>query len=211
MNILFATNNFYIPQSAGGSESSTHDLCNLLNQRQIKCAVLSDLKSEGMTYLKNRVKAKVLSKNFPSDNFLGYPVYRGWDPSLGVKEVVNSFKPDFAVIQAGKPILLADEFIKNNIKTIIYLRDVEFHNHGGTYTSNPLLNFIANSEFTAKTFKEAFNIQAKVITPIVNTDNYRVNSNKEKVVFICPSPLKGVELAFQLAEKNPSIKTPFFN
>jgi glycosyltransferase involved in cell wall biosynthesis len=205
MKILFATNHFYLPQSAGGSESSTHDLCTSLKIKSIDCAVLADLGATGLTWLRNRIKSKLTFKKYPPDNTLGYSVFRGWNPINGVKEVIASFNPTIAVVQAGRPLLLANAFIQNGIPTIVYLRDVEFHTHGGQYTYHPLLYFLANSQFTARSFENTFGMKAKVIPPLVRTDNYLVTPNRRKVVFICPSPLKGVELAFKLAENNPTI------
>ncbi|WP_434150775.1 glycosyltransferase [Methylocaldum gracile subsp. desertum] len=209
MKLLFATNHFYPPQSAGGSESSTHDLCISLKRKSINCAVLADLGSTGLTWLRNRIKSKITSKKYPDDNTLGYPVFRGWNPIEGVDEVIESFNPNVAVIQAGQPLLLANAFIQNGIPTVVYLRDVAFDKHGGDYKSHPLLHFLANSQFTAKAFERFSSLEAKVIPPLVSSENYRVTPTRQKVVFICPSPLKGVELAFRLAESNPEIPFAF--
>lgn len=205
MKILFATNHFYLPQSAGGPESSTHDLCISLIDNSIKCGVMSDLAPKDLIWLKNRIKSKLTSKAYPSANKFGYPVFRGWNPINGVKEVSDTFQLGIAVIQAGQPLLLSNAFIKNGIKAIVYIRDVEFHTRGGEYKSHPLFHYIANSQFTADTFKKRFGFSAKVIPPIVRTERYIVKPKKQKVVFICPSPLKGVEIAFRLAEANPKI------
>jgi glycosyltransferase involved in cell wall biosynthesis len=204
MNILFATNHVYLPQKAGGSESSTHDLCISLKSL-FNCGVFCSLQSGDFLWLKNRFKSRVLAKKYPGDVFHGYSVFRGWNPIDGVEEICDSFKPDVVVVQAGKPFILAQAFLNHNVKTVVYIRDVEFHEHGGEYKHHPLLSFIANSKFTADSFQDKFGLKAKVIPPIVRVENYLVASNKSKVVFICPLPKKGVEIAFKLAELNPDI------
>ncbi|MDD5273246.1 MAG: glycosyltransferase [Methylovulum sp.] len=206
MKILFATTHYYLPQNAGGSESLTHDLCLSLKDKGIDCGVLADLSAaKDLIWLKNRIKNKLSGQACPADYGFGYPVYRGWDPVNGVKEVCASFRPDIAVALAGKPLLLADAFLHNSIKTVVYLQDVDFHRHGGEYKAHPLLHYLANSQFTADAFQKAFGFEVKVIPPLVRTERYTVTSKRQKVVFVCPSPLKGVEIAFKLAEANPDI------
>jgi glycosyltransferase involved in cell wall biosynthesis len=205
MKILFATKRFYLPQATGGSESSTHDLCLALLAKNHQCAVLAELKGKGLIWAKNRFIARLVNKKFIADHALGYPVFRGWNVENGAAEVFYSFKPDIVVIQAGQPLLIAEKFLNIGAKTIVYLRDVEFSDHGGHYQEKPNLSFIANSQYTAKMFEDEFKLTAKVIPPLVHFDTYRINSKREKVLFINPVPVKGVELAFKLANNNPDI------
>lgn len=206
MKILFVTNQSHIPQSAGGSESSTHDLCIALNELGIETAVLATLVgNRDKIWLYNRIKYKFFGNDFPVDQSLGYPVFRGWEVVNGIKSVVSKFCPDVTVVQAVKPLILVDELIKNNIRTVVYLRDVEFRTHGGRYSPHQNLKFIANSQFTANEFFKNFGLKAKVLHPLVVYSEYKVVSNKSKVLFINPIDIKGVDLAFSLAEANPHI------
>lgn len=211
MRVLFVTNNFYLPQSAGGSESSTHDLCSQLEKIGITdYAVLARLLPEkDSLWFKNRVKSFFKKQSHPSDNIMGYPVYRGWDVRSGVASVVKDFKPDIAIIQAGEPCLLANEFVQHGVRTVVYIRDVEFYQHEGQYPSSELVSYIANSQFTANAFLDEYNLSSTVIPPLVETKNYIVDSIRKYVVFVCPHPFKGVELAFRLAEENPDIAFMF--
>ena len=56
---------------------------------------------------------------------------------------------------------------------------------------------------------ETFGIRPYVIPPFVDQEKYRVATNRRKVVFIGLVPEKGVELAFQLAEKRSDIPFEF--
>lgn len=206
MKILFATNQSHIPQSAGGSESSTHDLCIALNELGIETAVLATLVgNKDKTWLKNRIKNKFTGNDFPIDRSLGYKVFRGWNVVNGAKLVVERFHPNIVVIQAVRPLALANKLVDTDIKIIIYLRDVEFHTHGGEYKPHRNLKFIANSQFTANEFFKNFGLKAKVLHPLVAHSKYEVISNRNKVLFINPIDVKGVDIAFKLAENNPGI------
>ena len=209
MKVLFATNHFYPPQSAGGSESSTHDLCISLSKHDLECGVLADLKPSGLTYYINRLKSKLTGSSFPYDRPFSYPIYRGWNPANGAEEVVKAFSPDVAIIQAGQPIPLALALTRTTTPTTIYLRDVEFDKHGGDYKHITGVNFISNSFFTSKSFKNRFGLDSIVIQPIVRREHYAVKSTRKRVLFVCPTKQKGVDIAFSMAEANPDIPFTF--
>ena len=205
MRILFATMHTYPPQRAGGSESSTHDLCSALVAHSNPCAVLTALSSGDWLYLANRLKSRLTGRKFPPDLIHRYPVFRGWNPLCGVDEVISAFSPDIIVIQAGKPLPLAAKFSAKGIPTVIYLRDVAFWAHGGNYADHKDISYLANSSFTAESFRRQFGYSAPVIPPLVEPANYKVQPCRRYVVFISPTPKKGIELAFSLAAQNRDI------
>lgn len=211
MRILFATNHSYLPQRAGGSESSTHDLCMQLLQNSVSVAVLAGLEPGGFIGLSNRVRRKANSRNlFPMDHVMGYPVFRGWFPIEGVEEVVRRFDPDLAIMQAGRPMALANEFLRLAIPGLVYLRDTVFDQLGGPVSNtDPKVCFVANSEYTATAFKNAFGINPTVIPPLVEPRRYRVESKRQTLLFVNPVEVKGVEIAFRLAEARSDIPFVF--
>lgn len=210
MRVLFATNHEYLPQRSGGSESSTHDLCNALIKANNQVGVLCCLNPTGYIGLVNRLKRRIMSQNFPKDQCMGYPVYRGWSPvKNGIEETIGDFKPSVVVIQAGAPIELVKEFLAKKIPTVLYLRDVEFDKMGGSLFEDSYLLYIANSSFTAKKTKQVFNISSHVIPPLVNPEKYRTSTTRRNVVFVCPFPQKGVEIALALAEARSDIPFVF--
>ncbi len=140
---------------------------------------------------------------------MGYTVYRGWDPTVHTRKVVEHFKPDLVVVQAIAPMKLAEVLINLPVKTIVYLRDVEFKLLGGDVYKHPYLKFVANSNFTASKFNEVFGIAATPIPPLVDYNKYHTDSSRTRVVFVCPYPGKGIEIAFQLAEARPDIPFDF--
>ena len=209
MNILFLTSHAYFPQRTGGSESSTHNLCQLLKEKGHKTAVISSLNHNDLIWLSNRLRSKLFSQLAPKDKFGGYNVYRTWDLKGGLKEVINDFNPDCIITQAGENIPIIKDLCEQKIKTFVYLRDVSFDHHGGEYFNHPYLKFIANSEFTASRFYEKYNLPSKVIPPIIPPKNYQTSIHPEKVLFVCPNKEKGIDIALQLATKNKDIPFVF--
>lgn len=210
MRILFGTGHSYLPQRAGGSEASTHDLCKELQKQGIEPAVLASVEPEGWLGLRNRLERKIIrSRNFPMDRTMGYPVFRGWHPEQGVAEVVARFGPDVAILQAGNPLMLAKPLLDQKIPTIVYLRDTLFRELGGEVSDLPKLRYIANSGYTASRFNAEFGLEAPSIPPLVRSEAYRTESRRQSVIFINPHPYKGAEMAFALAAARPDIPFEF--
>lgn len=205
MRILFATKKKHFPQVVGGSQSSTHDLCVALGAKGHTCAVMSELLAGDLLWLKNRIISKVSGKRFVCDHVAGYPVYRGWNVEMHVTQVADDFKPDIIVVQAGQPMLVANSFLRQGYKTVVYARDVEFDRYGGELPLSDNLHFLANSEFTAKRLREHFGCEAISIPPLVCRDHYLTKTCREAVLFLNPSPEKGVNIALNLAADNPDI------
>ena len=210
MRILFGTGHSYLPQRAGGSESSTHDLCMEMQNQGIEPAVLASIEPAGWLGLRNRLERKLIrGRRFPMDRAMGYPVFRGWHPDKGIAEVVKRFRPDVAILQAGNPLQLGQLLLEQGVPSIVYLRDTLFHKLGGEVEALPRMRYIANSQYTADRFRERFGITAPVVPPLVRPEAYRTESNRQAVVFINPHPFKGAETAFMMAEGRPDIPFDF--
>jgi glycosyltransferase involved in cell wall biosynthesis len=206
MRILFVTSLSYPPQSAGGSKSSTHELCKILKGKGHEVAVICTIESKGLFGIKNRIKRKVFpSIQFPIDHTLGYPVFRGWDPVEGITEVVRRFKPDIGIAQAGKSVSIAKGLLAANLPTVLYLRDVEYEKMGDRLFENPLLVYIANSKFTAISASNQFNVKAHIIPPLVVPERYITRTFRKNVLHVNPHPLKGIDITLELAKRRPDI------
>ena len=88
---------------------------------------------------------------------------------------------------------------------VIYLRNVEFHELAGDLRELDSALYIANSEFTARTYKEKFGIDSTVIPPTIDPVLYGTPTTGEYVTFINPYNEKGFELAVQIAGQCPDI------
>lgn len=209
MKVLFASSHPYLPQIAGGAQSSTHELVLELTGRSHDVAVLAGLTGHGWVGLRGRALLKLTSRQTVTDRRLGYRIHRGWHPAEVVEEVVARERPDVAVLQSGKPVPLARAFLKQGVATALYLRNVENDDLGGDPRSLGSITYIANSRFTANRFKQNFGIKASVIPPLFRAELYRTQSSRENVTFINPHSVKGVDIAFAVAEKCPEIPFVF--
>ena len=209
MRILFATYNTYLPQSAGGSESSTHDLCEGLMAMGHKVAVVSTLQKFDKTWFANRVKSRLQKRQFPVDHSVGYPCYRGWDLEAAAREIIDDFSPDAVIVQAGRPFAVASWFANLNIPVVLYVRDVEFPKDRAKISLNEYVAFVANSCFTASRLKEYIGADAIVLPPYVNPERYRTETTRKTAVHIGLFPHKGIETSFQLADRRPDIPFVF--
>lgn len=205
VKILFATNFPYLPQRTGGNESSTNDLCNALMKKNIDVAVICTISPYNLLWIKNRIKAKLYNRKFIVDCFLGYPVYRGYNIVNDIHEVVKTYKPDVVVVQAGKPFAIVNALSKYKIPVVLYVRDVFFEKNSEQLQINKYLKCISNSTFTANKLKEKYKIESLILPPLVDSNNYRVNNRGGSVVHIGLSPLKGIDISFELAKRRPDI------
>lgn len=209
LKIVFASAHPYLPQIAGGSQSNTHEMAHELRARGHEISVLAGLTSDGWTGARGRIMMKLSRRKAISDRSQGYPVYRSWHAWEGAADVVRSAAPDIVVAQSGKILRVAKAFREMGTPTVIYLHNVEFEDHGEPIEDFGDAVFIANSQFTAQRYHDVYGIHSKVINPIFQPERYRTSSTRERVLFVNPHPLKGVDLAVTLARACPDIPFDF--
>ncbi|GAC15099.1 hypothetical protein GLIP_2473 [Aliiglaciecola lipolytica E3] len=150
---------------------------------------------------------KVLKSEIVSDNIMKYPVFRVWNLEEKLPKIINQLKPDWVILQAGECIKLAKIALETtgNHNVSIYVRDVNFSKHGGEYFAADKLTYISNSNFTSQKLLEKFGLPSTAIPPMVDYSKYKVPLTGKQIVFICPFPEKGVELATEIAINNPHL------
>lgn len=205
MRILFANAHYYLPQYVGGLQSSTHELALELKRRGHDVGVLANLIGNDLTGLRSRLARKLFRQEASADYALGYPVYRTWFAWDAAEYVMEKMRPDVVVIQPRQTVRLGLEFQRLGAPVVVYLRDVEFHDHGGSLRDLQQASFVANSEFTALQHFSAFGIRATVINPLFNASRYRTESSGRNVTFINPVGPKGVDTALEVAARCPEI------
>ena len=205
MNVLFAGGNGYYPEFHGGVQSSTHHLVEQLRSRGHEASVLASLFGDGIFGMMARIKMKVFRQRAAIDHFPGYPVVRAWFPWEAVPFAVSRLKPDVAVVQCHKSVPLGKALEQANVPIVVYLRNVEFHELAGDLSELKSAHYIANSDFTARAYRDRFGIQSTVIPPTIDPERYRTPTSKEYVTFINPYKEKGFELAVRIAERCPEI------
>jgi glycosyltransferase involved in cell wall biosynthesis len=195
----------YLPQAFGGSQSSTHELATALTKRGHLVAVAAMLSPTGLVGLRARILSRLMPRRKVLDRFLGYPVYRRWKVSEALPELIEEFRPDFAVVQPSCQVSLAREFSRAGVPVAVYLRDVEWYQLEGDPRELSNVSFIANSHFTAQRFQKEFSLPAVVIPPLFKAEAYRTSPSGENVTFINPHPHKGGDIAAELVVKCPDI------
>ncbi|MGP3698095.1 glycosyltransferase family 4 protein [Rhodobacter sp. NSM] len=211
LRVLFTLGDPYLPQRTGGAQSSTDQLAAALQAEGHEVAVLSGLEGGGWTEYRARLQRRLLRRDYAQDRMGGYKVFRTWDP-VDASEVVRHFRPDVAVVQndnTRRAVPLAQSLAKAGVPVVFYFRNVELEDLGGDPSSVPGARFVANSDFTARTYAKAFGIRATVVPPLVEPERYRTKSSRENVTFINPVPVKGLDTALAVAERCPDIPFVF--
>lgn len=204
LRILLATAHPHIPQIAGGAQSSTHELAREFAAHGHDVAVLAGLTGEGWLGLRARVTLK-LTGGAARDDELGYPTYRAWFPWDAADAVKTAFAPDVAFVQSGFPIRMAQALETVGVPTAVYFRNVEEDDIGGDPRDLGAARFIANSCFTAETYKARHGVDSAVVYPLVQAENYRTETDRSRIIFINPIPEKGVDIALAVAAACPDI------
>ncbi|MEJ6393531.1 glycosyltransferase [Gymnodinialimonas sp. 2305UL16-5] len=205
INAVFAGGNGFPPEDSGGVQSSTHDLATRMVEEGHNPSVLAPLYGKGLFGLIARTRLKISGKPFARDMKSGYPVNRAWFPEETVSNLVDQTAPDVAIVQCHGTVPIAQAFRDRDVPLVIYLRNVEFNELGGDLSALRHAEFIANSEFTARTYQEAFGIAATVIPPTINREKYEGPTSGDFVTFVNPVAEKGVERAIEIAARCPDI------
>ena len=208
MRILLTTAHPFPPEIAGGAQSSMQEMAKALVASGHQAALLCGLAGDGLFGLRSRLKLKLGKSDVVCDTHLGIPVFRSWHPWKAAAHVCEKFRPDIVVPHSGLPVRMSTAFQALGVPTMIYFRNVEESDFGGEAASSAD-GYVANSKFTAARLKSGYGIDAAVIPPLFEADNYRVASTREYVTFINPHPSKGRDIAFELAELLPEEKFMF--
>ncbi|MBV7540376.1 glycosyltransferase [Acidovorax sp. sic0104] len=196
MRVLFVSDYPHLPSIKGGLQTTTHDLCHAIGVAGATAAVLCG-QVEGA--------AGTIAPSV-SDTSLGYLCMRAPAPLEALPLVAAAWQPDTIVVQSGMSLtrmVLAS--LDTGRPTVVYLHNVESHQLGGRLVPDPRLLYLANSHFTAQRWRALAGLQCAVIPPVVQADSYLAGASGDKVLFVNPVPIKGVELMFALAAHCPDI------
>jgi glycosyltransferase involved in cell wall biosynthesis len=197
MRVLFASVYPHLPDIVGGLQTTTDDLCTALVAMGAQAAVLCGLSEHGTT------PGHAHSRR---DDTLGYPVFRVSNPTRHLAVLAASWDPSIIVVQSGTtlvPMLISA--LDTGKPTAVYLHNVETHQLGGTLVPDPSILYLANSEFTAQRWRALCGLHCVVAPPLVLPERYFVPQRGDRVLFVNPTQIKGVEIMFALAAACPDI------
>ncbi|RYF41251.1 MAG: glycosyltransferase, partial [Comamonadaceae bacterium] len=196
---LFVSDYPHLPDIRGGLQTTTHDLCLAIGMAGAEAAVLCGLQEhagEGGDTLPR------------SDESLGYLCMRAASPERALPLVAAAWNPSAIVVQSGTsllPLVLAS--LNTGRATAVYLHNVETHQLHGTLVPDPSLLYLSNSGFTAERWRALCGLHCEVILPVVRAEGYLAGGmGGRKVLFVNPTPIKGVELMFALAAQCPDLE-----
>lgn len=198
MRVLFASVYPHLPEVIGGLQTTTDDLCTALIGMGAEVAVLCGLREHAATGLSTRPQC---------DEKLGYPVFRVANPIQDLTLLAASWNPSIIVVQSGTTLLpMVVSALDTGKPTAVYLHNVETHQLGGTLVPDPSVLYLSNSDFTAQRWHALCGIHSVVVPPLVLPERYFVNNTQgDRVLFVNPTPIKGVEILFALAAACPDI------
>lgn len=203
--VAFAGGNGFPPEDAGGVQSSTIDLARRLDAAGHRPVLLSPLYGSGAFGFRARLRLKLSGGDFVADRDLGFTTCRAWTPERAVAAFVARMRPDVAVVQCHGTVPIARAFRAAGVPVVLYFRNVETDELDGDPTSVGAAGFIANSRFTANTYRSAFGLDPVVIPPTIDASRLRVTPRGEAVVFINPVAEKGLDRAIEIAAACPEI------
>ena len=197
MRVLFASVYPHLPDITGGLQTTTDDLCSALMAAGAEAAVLCGLHEHTQAQPDRRPRR---------DELLGYPVFRVADPVSALPLVAASWNPSIVVVQSGTTLLpLVISSLTTGKPTVVYLHNVEVQQLGGTLVPDPAILYLSNSEFTAQRWRALCGIDSLVSPPLVLPERYLVSARGDRVLFVNPTQIKGVEIMFGLAAACPDI------
>ncbi|WP_100259182.1 glycosyltransferase [Qipengyuania seohaensis] len=200
MRILLATGHPYLPQIAGGAQSSMHELAQALIAEGHQVATFSGLTGVGSLGWRARLSLKVRKSKLFRNDTLGYLAFRSWVPADAAQEVATAFAPDILCMMSGFPVPLSKAFRQAGVATLMYFRNVEDDDFGGEVAGSAD-GYLANSQFTASKMRERHGVDCSVIPPLVNGKCYATRTSRHYVTLINPHPLKGRDIAFELVKR----------
>jgi glycosyltransferase involved in cell wall biosynthesis len=221
MNILIATALPGSPEAKGGMQSGVNELALSLADRGHKVSflcglvervpkgLLRGLPSIGTLGIRARLIIKLVGRKAARDTTQGYPVWRALPPWAAIEWVVGQIKPDIIVIMSGQPVRMALAARLTKIPVLLKLQNVEFHEHDGSFADLGNISCVANSQFTADRYRDAFGVEPRVIHPLIDGKKYRTETTRENVTFINPHVAKGVDVAIAVARHCPEIPFSF--
>lgn len=211
MRILF-TSRHYLP-SLGGLQESSHQLALRLAGRGHHVAVLAEVVDHrSVRVLAARLVRKAVRRPvLLRDRGLGYPVFRTNTPDDSLPSLVRRFSPDVIVAHVGGRTTLdfSRAVLRSNPRkpVVVYVRDSE----GVSLAAEPhtgIDRVIANASVHAERLRE-LGRESVVIPSVVETDDYLTASTRQTVLYINPSPRKGLEVAWEIAARCPEIPFVF--
>jgi len=211
VRILFGLGQSYIPQHFGGIPACIDNLSRGLVARGHDVSVLSALAPGDLIWLRNRALGRIFGFGRTREKFNGYSLFREWGNNIdgAVDSLIELLSPDVFVGHGG--YLLERLFTPRAMAKPVA---AHFHgtppiDHANYLHEKGVRNYIFCSLFLQSRFLERVacgdHDNLAVIYNAFDPNRYRVSAIGDRVTFINPNSMKGVDIALALAEAFPEI------
>jgi glycosyltransferase involved in cell wall biosynthesis len=207
--VLFAMTTDYLPESTGGVESTTHELCLALPRHGWMPSVLAGCRRNGRFARRAAMNRLIGRGPFCRDDDLGYATYRCRRPLRALDALCAAIKPDLAVVQLGRIVPLARDFVERGVPTVLFVHNLNFAQMGGALFRHALLHYATVSEFMALAVAPHAGVRPSVVLPLIDPAAYRAETDRSVVTFVNPTAIKGLAVALHLAARRPDIPFEF--
>lgn len=194
MRLLIVAANGHLPGAMSGQAVGQHELALALAARGHEAIILAAWPQREMR------ETPVL------DHAAGYPVWWARDVAGALALLLPRIAPDILIIQSAPGIerlmVVAREA---NAPTLVYLHSVEMYRLP-MLPPDPFFHYVGVSRFVADRMRVWHGIDCDVLEPLIDAGRHRVAAGGACVTFVNPSPQKGVELFFAIAEAAPELR-----
>jgi glycosyltransferase involved in cell wall biosynthesis len=192
----------------GGAEVSTHHLAAALDARGHAVTVVTRASRRSVTGLFDTFVRTTTGRTVSrADSELGYPTVRAVRPLESLRPTLDTFGPDAVVVTGTDPAFALEALDKSRgFPTMLYVRDVASASVARDATHVDLV--VANSESVANSVRR-HGPDAVFLPSLFPSGDYEVLTTREKVLFVNPSPRKGVDVALELARARRDIPFVF--
>ena len=216
MKLLFIAPKTFYPESSGGAQHSTLYLLKQLQKHHWDIRVICRTSPLSDHSFKNKLRA-LLPPLTKEDTELGFPckrclilpskvvvgllIEKYWWRRLVDKELSN-FKPDLVLgdFLANDPIF--KRAINAGIPCIKFIRSLPVVGVPSIIPAG--LYILGNSPYSAAVAQAITGQPHEYILPFVDAVSYKTTRNANgKIVFINPTPQKGVDIALEIAKRMP--------
>lgn len=198
MLINFLSDHTFLPDRAGGRESSIHDLASVLHRTGRRVRVVARESDDRLQKYRRWFDLGFRPR---------YPVHRVKDP---IKWVCAKL-PSEEIVVANLDNRHVPRFVEKyrGLRGFLYIRDAQFLEKLPHAEIKKRFFVIANSEFVAGELRDRGGIQAHVFPPLIVGERYRTAARGRFVTFINPIPKKGLHVALAAAQQLPHVPFQF--
>lgn len=191
--ILFVLRGGYLPGWIDGANVSLHALCRRL----------LGIGAEPIVVCGRDTSAPGQAPAQPAES-LGYRVLRLAEPLRAVAEMAAHLRPAAIVMRNAVSVAQAAEIAKQLRRPLhLYLSGGSFGDRLPAGEPAPLLRYAANSRFLVRVSELLLDAPVAHVPSIVEPEQFRCRPAGDAVLFVNPTPAKGVQVAAALARLLP--------